>query len=75
MSQLKYNRLLKRIAKKTDLSTKQVVSVWTSVEEKMVEEGITQEDPLFVQKVGAEVKKQLGVEDNVLSLDRFKKFL
>ena len=71
----KFIRLHKRLAKKAGVPTKIVKSIWEQKRQELVESGVDESKPLFVQDLATLVKEELGVEENFIALDRFKKFL
>jgi hypothetical protein len=71
----KYGRLQKRIAKKAKVPTKTVKSLWEKKHQDLIDAGQDPEAPLFIQDLTAAVKEKLGVKENFIALDRFKKFL
>lgn len=71
----KYGRFLKRLAKKAGVPTKTVRGIWEEKRQELLDSGADEEQPLFVQDLASLVKQDLGVEENYIALDRFKKFL
>ena len=71
----KFVRLHKRLAKKAGVPTKIVRQIWEQKRQELIDKGVDEKKPLFVQDLATMVKAELKVEENYIALDRFKKFL
>jgi hypothetical protein len=71
-SQERYFRRLSRKAKKP---AKLVGEIWNGFIEEMIKEGLDKNDTQFLQILNEKVRKELNIESDESSLDKFKKFL
>lgn len=67
--------LLKSLAKKAGKPTAEVEKMWNSVKGSLIEQGEVESDSSFYPKLVGIIKKNLGLKENFVFLEKFKKLL
>ncbi len=67
--------LIKKLAKKAKRTEVFVESLWNSIEESLIKEGLDKTDKRFYSNVINSVKSKLEINESSLIIKRFKDFL
>lgn len=67
--------LIKSLAKKAKKSSSEVEKMWNSVKQSLIDQGEKEDDSSFYPKLVGIIKKNLGLKEEYVFLEKFKKLL
>lgn len=67
--------LVKKFAKRSGKTTKQVDKMWNSVKQSLIDQGHSEDNSNFYPMLVGIMKRNLGLKEEYIFLDRFKKLL